>query len=256
MDIEKVKFYNNKITINHWVEEDENWEEDSIKDLEVTISELLRSPVEFSEDLTIYGFMKQLEPFVDEIDELFVSSSLGYSLKKYLDVLDKKTKKDDFVDNINFVEFYWSAEIYDDEFTEYCSFHGIGLEDEISYGLDFSPIYKWCHLPFVLNTDYEIYNLYKNNEPIMILKKDFTVYNLLDGFIYELTFNGSPDEQLEEFEKILSEIEDIKEHPEEYATFDELKLEQLELKLKKCIENEDYETAQEIKEEINKINKK
>lgn len=249
MEIQYIKIYNDKIAINHWIEEEELWKEEDFKYLDIPFCKLFRHVVYFDINLTIKGFMEQLRPYKDTIDKVFISSSGGFKLDFYYDNLDKNP---DEKSNLSSIEFYRAVEIWDDELSEYCSFHGKAEGEEMTYSLSFSEIKNWKHLPFILNTDYEIhnYNKEKINKPVISCKKDFSFYEVIDGFIYELTFFGSPEDQQEKKNEVYDISDKIKSGEIKTRPIEELILENLEEDLEEAISKEDYEEAKKIKKEI------
>lgn len=243
MDIQKIIFYNDKIVASIWSDTFERWEEINIDETGFDLPRFFKSTVEFAPDLTVRNFILNLSNYEDIINKCFEGSSLGFSIFDYIKVMEKPAKNTD----IKKVEFYWASEITsDNEFYLYCSYHGRD-ENNQCFGLDINPINNWADCIFVLNKEFQIITMedIKNqtwqNNPKYI--NEYTLYELLDGFIYNLTFYGNPQNQEDFIEEINSNIEQ----------FDIVGI--LEGDLQKSIEEEDYEKANEIKKEIEKIKK-
>jgi len=250
MEINFVKIYNDKITVSHWDDEEEIWKENNISEIDVSFYRLFRHIVYFDRNLTIKGFLEQLKPYKEIIDNVFISSSGGFKLDNYLNNLDKNPDEES---NLSYIEFYRSVEIWDDELSEYCAYHGIVEGEKMTYSLSFTEIKNFKHLFFKLNTDYEIYDYNKKekiNKPILSCKKDFTFYEVIEGFIYELTFFGTPDDQKEKEKEIFDEVEKIKSGEIKTSPIEELILKTLEEDLENAISSESYEEADKLKKEI------
>lgn len=238
-------FYNNKITISLWNPEMEKWEEIVIKPEEYSISFFLNYVVKFDSKLTIKGFMKQLKPFKYEIDLIFESFSLGHNLDLYYENMEEKSEIVN--DDIAYIEFFRIIELEDNEINESNTFQAISKCGDLPYSLRLYQIKNYKNKPFILNTGYEIIDYNKNGEIIVSGNKDFTLYELLSGFIYEITYSGSPENQILETENLIESGE------LELYSLNELKLDKLREELDKSIIDEDYEKASYLKKEIKKI---
>jgi len=249
-----IKFYNNKITVELWDDDDEKWHETSIKELPISFNRYLRQEVEFDENLTVKGFMNQLKPYKSEIEGTFEASTYGYKLQPYYDNIDLGPEEGQ--DDIEEIEFYWAAELWD-SIIEYTSFHGYKNKKDIPYSLCISPIKDWQNAKLILNKEYKVYNLnlkidaYK--DPILSTKKEFTLYQLLDCFLFELSYHGYPENQ-KEFAKTLEETsESINKGELKTIPFEKVLLELKEQELEEFIKAEDYEKAEEIRIEIENL---
>jgi hypothetical protein len=255
MEIRHVKFFNNQIAVSYWDKDKEIWKEESISKLKINFLSLLRTNVFFDSKLTINGFMNQLETYSDIIDSTFEASSRGYKLEFYLKNMRENDLTDECLD-LSSVEFYRAVEIWDDDISEYCSFHAKSKNDKLNYSLTFSPIKNWKHLPFKLNTEYAIYNYDKKesvNIPMISSNKYYTLYEILDSFIFELTYHGSPEEQAERNDELLDTCSKIEKGEMKMYSLDEIYLDHLEEELDELIHKEDYEEAKKIKKEIEEL---
>jgi hypothetical protein len=185
-----IKFYNNQITIEIWDEEDEKWIETPIEEIDTSFNRYMRCLVEFDENLTVKGFMEQLKPYSKLIDETFIGSSYGCKLEPYYQNMEEEPTDEDPVTKI---EFYWSAETFQNNFSEYVSFHGYKdnqiTEDNpigVPYSLAISPIKDWQNAKMVLNSEYKVYaiddiKVDENNQwiPVIDATKDYTLYDII-----------------------------------------------------------------------------
>lgn len=225
--------------------------------------------VEVEDDVTIEDFLTNLYRHENIINIIFEGQMGSYKLSTYYNnmLLDPVEKRDDLKE----IEFHWAVDIYDNEYSDYCSYHayskesGSGEFDQMPYSLSLDPLYNWKHLNLKLNEEYivDFYDLEKKERIILWKgKKLFTLYDLISGFLYELTFNGSPEEQSELNELLEDSMEEV------YELLDSMKngeydlisndsnLKILKNKLEDCIKNENYEKAKEIHEEILKLTNK
>lgn len=256
----KITFYNNNITIEVWDEEEEIWVETPISELDYSFNRYMRHIVVFDENLTVKGFMTQLKPYQNLIEQTFEGSTYGYKLGPYLENMELNPDLGE--DDIENVELYWVSELFDDDITEYISFHGYKKEGDedvegIPYSLAISPIKNWQNAKLFINNKYEIYNLslkadgYK--KPVVTATRDMTLYQLLDGWLFELSYHGYPENQ-EEFGDNLDEIcNSIKNGEIETIRLEDAILDIKEEELQKEIDSENYERAEEIRKEIEEL---
>ena len=263
-----IKFYNDRVVVNIWNENYEKWEEVKLSFIEKPISRYLRYLVMFDENLTVENFLRHLKTDMKNLNTIFKSSMGGFPLDPFFDELDKDST-DELNDEIDCVEFYWATEIYENDFSEYCSYHGPGKPDDkgdvINWSFGFSPLQNWKHHIIKLNHEYVIdkYNfdgpkwdsVYKGREILFKGEKEFTLYDILDGFFFELSFYGSPENR-DEKSKDLERVHDAYENGElELVEFD-YKLEMMEQELKSFISEEKFEEADELKKLIEKYKEK
>lgn len=150
-------------------------------------------------------------------------------------------------DGIEYLELYWYISLDKQSLYGYNrpSFHGIGFElqdniyhdwepktdvmyhkgDRINWSLCMTPTNKIIDLPLKLNTVFNIYNEDVDAGKgqygrIMHSFADstYTLGNIIDGIIWELSFHGGPDKRSAFRDKILGMVDDIKntiDNPEE-----------------------------------------
>ena len=251
-----IKFFNDKIVVDVWHEDTEKWIETPISVLNLSLNRYMRNIVEFDSDLTLEGFMKQLQPYIETIDNTFLGSSYGFKLKPFYDDLEKESTVSG--EKITKIEFYWISEIWEGELSEYISFHGYHDNDNTQYSLSFLSVKDYKDAKMIINNSYEIMPQFNHNEDykaIISTKKQITLYELLDAWIYELTFSGFPEDQEKFVQTVMTDINNIKESVS-FSTLEDVLIESKEYSLNKAIENEDYEKAEILKKEIEDLKKR
>lgn len=255
-----IKFYNDDIIIFLWDENEEEWIEESLHESDISINRLLRNIIVFDKELTVKGFLRQLYPYINDIEHIFESSLYGMKLKPFYDIIDFENDQNDD-DEIDYIEVYWRAEIWDDELVEYISYHGIpneNSEESIPISLMLTKLSEYQNCKIKIDNSYDI--IYMNNEKgincILSTTKEMTLFQLLDGFLFELTYTGYPEEQERKSKEILKEVEKIEENDIGEYGIDDLQLEIKQEQLNEAIKNEQYEKAQKIKKEIDKLKNK
>ncbi len=131
-------------------------------------------------------------------------------------------------DNIEFIELYWYEEIYDGyldtSFKANC--HGIGWElkedrneewgtwpkgSRITWAIDFTDLSKLLHLPIKLNEQFNIYEHGNKEKQLLNAKRKYTLYDVIVGVFWELSFNGTPEDTKKLYAELKAEVDDIRE---------------------------------------------
>lgn len=233
-----IKIYNNTICVYIW--EDEDWKEKSLEKIDLEFSSILNNSVEFDENLTIKGFMSALKPFKNEIETIFKISLYNHKLEHYYKSMEENFP-DKKYDNME-VEIFGYGEVFDNYLNQSISIQGI-CEDEINYSVNLIPIYKFMNCKFYLNNNFEIINI-DNEKYVLESEKDYNLLELLDGFLYNLSYFGYPEDKL----KISNDIDEIVDEIDNIDNYD--KINKL---LKDAIEKENYEEASRLKEKLKKF---
>lgn len=244
---------------------------------EVTLDDFLHflsKPVSFSADLTVEGFMVALKPFYDLIDSHFISYTGGFKLNHYYEQMLKPVNEEDLLEHISHIEFTWFSElkIYDNlargkketEFDLYGCYHGVPLaKDDHYYSFSLCPINQWKHYRLVLNKEFSC-ECFDAEEPdddkkfrtIFKAEKDFTLYELIRYFFFELTWHGYT-ENIEQLSDSLSQLSaNIDKENMVALDLDAIKISMLESELEEAKEDENYEGAERILNKINDIKSK
>jgi hypothetical protein len=175
---------------------------------------LLRT-CEFEEGLKLKDVFALMEKHIDFLD-LLIGNWIKDILAESKIPCEKQSK------DIEFLELYWHLESdkYGTSGLDRPRFDGQGTD--CPYAIDFSPSNSLMELPIVLKKDAQLFQNGYNN-PITLSEMHYTLLNILDGIIWELSFYGSPTKRQEQFESLKTSIEKSATEPRYEAIFDELK---------------------------------
>lgn len=263
----------NKDTITSFEldEKTEKYVEKNIKDLKYPFTRYFSQVVEVSEDVTIEDFMSHLKRYSEIIDLCFYGYINGESIVQYCNLAMQDCEEKHFVDTI---EFFWATELYEDEYCLFGTFHGTITEKENfkhieanrtnSFHLDLIPINRWKHCKMVLNEEIKASSINEHDEgEILKLRNRWTLFEVIEYFLYELMCYGSVENQAKEiqnYEENKTKYEGFRVDPEFAEKLDKEELiafvgeieSQIELTkeaLKIAVEDDDFESANELKKE-------
>jgi len=254
----------------------------SVEFIEVeTLSYHLQDSVVIDEDVTVEDLVTSLNNWAIEVDLIFAGYTKGFNIGPYFDSMKLGVVGEE-LDDLDFLEFHWNVEYieYDEEVDGNITpeinfmvcFSGINdsvkvstFEESREYGLSLAPLRNWKHLPIKLDKVFTITsvnkdpktNVYKQKK-IITAERGFNFYELIGGFLYELSWHGYPDKQEEVADKLANisyEIGDMKR-----VSFDEIKLEgareelaDLETNKQSLVDNEKYEDIGEVDKQIEEV---
>jgi hypothetical protein len=222
--------------------------------------------VELEEGFNFYDFFNILNPFINKFDEHFMSSTRGWPLKDWFDsMLEKDVKKHE---NIDSIKFRWISEknnyyFREDDTTEvnldtYLHLSGWSEKENCSYSLNFLELNSVRNCPMILDLNCVINEFNEEQSKyveIFEYTKPINLHKLLSCVFNEITFFGSPKTSKNKLEDLLGNLESIKNEDETFVDFKEFELNQLEEELKEAIDSENFEWAERVKKEIEKIKK-
>ena len=267
-----LKINKNNITSNELNRETGEFVEIDIKDLPFPFSRYFRQVVELSEDLTIEDLMTHINKNSELIDLCFYSYLDGVSVKEYFDLMITEPERKSFLDTI---EMFWSTEIKEDEYCLFGCLHGIvknakELEesDINSFKMDLTPINEWKHCKIHLDDEIKASAGGDDGENYIIqLRNRWTLFELLQYFLFEITYFGSVSDQkkeIEEFDTIQKKYDTFRTDPNFALKLNKNELdvfikeieESLEYNndlLKEAVDNDDFESAANLKKENDEL---
>ena len=278
-----IKFYKDKITTYVYNDSDIDWVETNINELNAPLSDYFNHLVEFSEDLSVKDFVFLLEKYKDELDKHFTAYNHDLNFDIYLNEI-RKEPEPDFFNECDEVEIVWETEVQKESGVNFImdwvtfvgrikNFKPQHQLDVPTRGLHMSPLRNWKNLPLKLNKMiFYSPSPFESRKSILKGIKHFSLFNVLSGFIYELTLHGTPEQQIrntndikEQIKKAAEEFLDAQVYfipleagliPPMYFEEPQESVEELVKKMEKFVEEEEFEKAQEIKNKINIISKK
>jgi hypothetical protein len=267
-----IKFYKNHITTFIFDETAGEWIEKNIEDNFFPINFYFNKLVYFEENLTVFDFIKHLYNNKEIIDAFFSAYNNGVSIEKfYQECLEKQEYS--YKQDIKEIEIVWESDYFKDEenninfINDWVSFFGIISEKSLDINnslpirsMNLIKLRNWKNLPLRINRFicYQSIDINKKRKVYTKLSgiKEFTLLDLICGFLKELTWYGEPEQQAEVAKELFKRIEEASEKGEENVVIHiskknpPLDLSQMEAELKKSIEDEDYIKAKNIKEMI------
>jgi hypothetical protein len=120
------------------------------------------------------------------------------------------------------LELYWCVSynqtVYDKNDSEICGFdfpwfHIWDKKNKEPFGVDFCSPKELMGLPLVLKDNLELLD-YKSVQTIKCKNPTYTLYQIVSGIIWELSWWGPPSERDQKLEEIMSSIEEIDEEGE------------------------------------------
>ena len=215
-----------------------------------SLAPYLNSEIELDENTTFEHVWNYLEKDVEFFDTVFFDALGKHPLKDYIEQSKNarsEEKDEDPTDSMKFLELRWSTDIIDDETGEIfigTDFGGVGpheyndgsgkiiRDEDCSYAVEFTPVQDLLAYPLKLDKEFIIQKYdHKSPNGVKIIFKGvrkFTVYDLFHGILWEISFLGSPENQLQEIaglDQNLAEAKDaVKEGLiEKFKTLDEWK---------------------------------
>ncbi len=254
----EVIFQNNTIQINEY---NPKLKKKTITDLLPNDLERYYScPVHFDKSLTVEGFITALKPFFAKIDKQFYSYTRGHKLNHFFKQMQKPAEKEPKVEfMILYAELYWHAELRGkSDFHFYSSIHGVPKDKHTRFGFTLSPIINWKQYRLKLNPSFtclhldpkskkgKIPNLFKS-------EREFTLYDIIRYFFYELTYHGYTEYLIERRESLNKQIEEIKSRKTKMYTMEEVMLKVNKRFLKEALKAKDEKLVAKLTKKIEKL---
>ena len=205
-----LKFYKDKITTFVYNEELTDFVEVSISELEEPLSEYFNYIVDIVDGVTVKDFLTLLSKYAEDINKMFSGFNHGNKIELYLNELSLPVEQD-YLKECDEIEMIWDAEVVKEEGVSYIAdwvtFCGRILNFKPAHEYDIPtramhivPLRNWKDLPLKLNRFVLYQETSATNFKKMTTKlsgvKQFSFFNLLSGFIYELTYHGTPEQQI------------------------------------------------------------
>lgn len=266
----KVIIYKDKITSTLWDDKTQAWLEIEILESE-PLSKHFHKLVEIKEGVTVEDFMLHLEKHERDIDYCFAGYMDSIPLKLYLEDMRKEPVRGT---DIKEIEMFWFGEILNEEISIIGAIRGWlfeeaakekGLNPDVPYGMEFTPISIWKKCPFVLNENIVIndFGEIEAMSETMVFDgfKSWSLHEVISNFLCDLTENGSPEDrdtivsQMEGKKYDIHEVSQDKEQTEFWLGFLQAELNDSKAAMDKALEEENYESAAKLKTTIEIIGK-
>jgi hypothetical protein len=182
----------------------------------------LNELIEIDENYTLKDFFKIVKKNKDIFNIIFYSDLGGNNLQLYIDDINKKVKKKKKEENednekIDYLGIFWMAEHwkYKDKTTSVeidPEFYGVGTRNgmKTNYSIDLCPLNTLKNCKIKLNKEFKLCSYIAEKkiiEPVLLVDSSryFTVYDFLRIILYEVSWNGSPNNRDERLNDIIKE---------------------------------------------------
>lgn len=203
---------------------------------------------EFEDGLTLKDIFILVRPFVKTISSIFTHSPDWMS-----EIIEEGLQPTQDKSNLSCLELGWMASLssYAKQDVPYLqvdtNFIGLGpIPDDdklyenwpdknINYAIDMTPVNQLINLPIKMNEYFDLRDEREGYNPTAIIakvKKEFTLFDVLFGIFWELSFFGSPTNRDKERKEIERRFEEIKSGKAELIPWEDIK-KRLEDKIKK-----------------------
>ena len=269
--MEKLIIYKDRIISSKWNEISKSWREEDIAKQEGDIIKYLNRIVEIQPDVTVEDFMNHLREYEAAIDYCFSDYTKGAKLKLFLDDMESESiEKNDLVE----VELSWEGEIIGDDMVIIGYLRAwltnekikeLGEEYEVPHDVSFASMSTWKKCKFNLNENISVINVdqqdFSKREIVFDGFYRWTLFEVISNFLMELSANGAPSERDDLYLQMKNKKFDVKEVAKDedkkqfWLTFLTDELKRLKDLKEEVLENEDYETASELKVEVGILEK-
>jgi len=191
----------------------------------------LNDNVKFEEGVTLRTLFSLIHKHIDIFKLIF-----GNWIDEYTDViLNGVPEKEDDEGSIDYLRVYFFIEV-DDKGNElsipaWPDFDGIGVAktddvvykkgDTIKWGVGYSPMQNLADLPIILQEKVEVWYS-KSKELKEYESNGFTLYQVIQGIVWEISFHGGPEQTSKFMDKIQVQIERIKSGEEKTYPLEDL----------------------------------
>lgn len=192
----QLRFNKDIVYVSHW-DTDKRKRVEKKKTNQV-LSDVLQFP--------IHGFNSTFGEFFSFIirerklmERIFTAAMYGHPLGPYIKEISKPPGDPEELERI---EVYWHGQLFKGDLEIATGFHGWGKYKKGpgyrkgdptagGYAIEFTPLNQYKMLPFILDTDFSIYDLEKPKKPIIAkVERLFTPYDVIRAILWEITWAG------------------------------------------------------------------
>ena len=181
----------------------------------------LNDLVELDDDIVLRDLFLLIEKNIDMFDLIFRNWLKEHVLAGLYGFKDEESHALHVNDKLEHVELRWELSHDNENFDipSIPTFDGYSVAVEtdeyyekgqvIHWGLDFTPVQNYIDCPFKINNTILIYNE-KTKDKKEYNTNDFTLYQIILGVIWEISFLGSPLDREQKRQEVDEQIEGIK----------------------------------------------
>ena len=194
------------------------------------IINFLSDVVELSESLNFKRLFDIISLNIGAFNEIFYTSLGSYPIEPYLQEIENNKTESTGSD---YLELYWLCDKYDGELNISPSLHGINIKEQETYALDFVSLNNIKNHIVKINKslvlyDYSATKSKKSDKSIIEVylgEKSFTLFDLYNAILTEISYHGGPQDKKERFEDIQESIQESEkdiENSNTYVNFEEM----------------------------------
>lgn len=168
------------------------------KKTEQVLSDVLQFPITEFTNTTFGEFFSFIIRERELYERIFKAAMYGHPLEPYIAEIAKPPGDPEQLER---VEVYWHGQLFQGDLELATGFHGWGKYkkqpgDKDSpgaggYAIEFTPLNEYKMLPFILDTDFEIWDLKKPKKPVIgNVERLFTPYDVIKAILFEITWSG------------------------------------------------------------------
>lgn len=183
-----------------------------------TLSDILQCPVEL-EETTFEKFFQLILAELPLFQQIFNGALYGWSLDSYAEEFQKTPHPEDVASDLDHVEVYWSADLFEGELSLGPGFHGWGdwkTVDAPTKGgmaIEYTPLHHYKHKLLKLNTEVHIQDMKdREGKNVVKAKQDFTVYDVINAILFEITWAGDVSHRDAQKKEIFDRADEAKEY--------------------------------------------
>lgn len=190
-----------------------------------SLVEFLNCDVELQAGTTLRHVWTCLERDAAFFGRVFRQAMGKFPIEAYIKQSQRPVTDDKDEENPNnrmeVLEIYWDVDVKEDKFEVFACFHGRGKHEwtnadgvkkvvECGYAVEYTPLNELLDYPLLLNRQFNVIDE-ENDATIWSGTREWTVYDLYYAILFEITFCGTPDDQLRrvaELDQRLAETKD------------------------------------------------
>lgn len=174
-----------------------------------SLAEYFNCVVKLKPGTTFRHVWKYLEQDAEFFGQVFSQAMGRFPIYAYVEQGKKPHEPEENEDpdhSMHALEVYWDVGVWEDKFKEFASFHGTGrhkyqdadgneIVGDCGWAVEFTPVNELMYYPLLLDDKFVIIDE-KTHKPIWSGTREWTVYEMYYAILYEITFVGTPDDQV------------------------------------------------------------
>lgn len=194
-----------------------------------SLIQFMNCVVELDENTTFEHVWNYLERDVEFFNTLFFRALGGFDLNEYVEQFHKPSKDPNDYEDPNHrmvgLSLGWDGDVWEGKLNIFTDFGGYGPHkmpngefiEDMGYGVELTPINDLKHYPLKLEKKFVIRSEENGYKELLVAEKEWSVYDMYYGILFEISFIGTPNDQLRsiaDLDQRQAEVVDyLKKHP-------------------------------------------